>query len=85
MNQKTPVLSDDHQAPFDGDGNFDAEKAVDLAMAQRAAGDLDSADSLDVLIDFFLTSQNYIFNGVISFEQEITLGTTPVNSTDASI
>ena len=85
MNQETPGLSINCPAPFDGDRNFDAQKAIDLARAHRAVGDLDSAEALDLLVDFFLTSRNYIFNGVISFEQEIALGITPVNSTGASI
>ena len=70
MHKETPTVIIEAQTPFDRDGNFIAEKAIDLAFEQRALGDLDAADTLDLLIDFFSTSQNYIFNGDYSLNHE---------------
>ena len=64
MNQKTPIAFIQPPSPFDHDGNFIAQKAIELAAAQRALGDLDAAEALDLLVDFFSTSQNYVLNGV---------------------
>ena len=63
MHQETPTVINEGQTPFDREGNFITEIAIDLALEQRALGDIDAADALDWLIDFFMTSQNYIFNG----------------------
>ena len=70
MHQETPTAVVEGQTPFDRDGNFNAEKAIDLALEQRSLGDIDAADALDLLVDFFSTSQNYIFNGDGSLNYE---------------
>ena len=70
MHQETPAAIIGGQAPFERDGSFNDEKAINLALEQRALGDIDSADALDLLIDFFSTSQNYIFNGDYSLNHE---------------
>ena len=74
MYQETPAARSEGHPPFDRDGPFNAELAIDLALEKRAFGDLDSADALDLLIDFFVTSQNYIFNGINTFNHEFALG-----------
>ena len=73
MHQETPTATFEGQSPFDRDGNFNAAQAIDLAFEKRALGELDSADNLDLLIDFFITSQNYIFNGVSALNHEFSL------------
>ena len=78
MHEETPTVIIEDQTPFDRDGNFIAEKAIDRAFEQRALGDLDAADTLDLLIDFFSTSQNYIFNGGITLDQRITSRAVPI-------
>ncbi len=85
MRQETPTTVIEVQTPFDRDGNFITAKARDLALEQRALGDLDGADALDQLIDFFITSQNYIFNGAVTFEQEIGATAVPVIYPGAAI
>ena len=78
MHRETPTVIIEGQTPFDRDGNFIAEKAIDLAFEQRALGDLDAADTLDLLIDFFSTSQNYIFNGSVTLELGIASRVVPI-------
>ena len=78
MHRETPTVIIEGQTPFDRDGNFIAEKAIDLAFEQRALGDLDAADTLDLLIDFFSTSQNYIFNGSVTLELGIASRAVPI-------
>jgi hypothetical protein len=73
MHQETPTATFEGQSPFDRDGNFNAAQAIDLALGKRALGEIDSADALDLLIDFFITSQNYIFNGVSALNHEFSL------------
>ena len=75
MRQETPTVIITAQSPFDVDGAFNVEKAIDLALERRTLGDIDAADALDLLVDFFMTSQNYIFNTVIALEQELGVGT----------
>ena len=70
MHQEAPNVISEGQNPFDHEGNFKTEIALDLALEQRALGDLDAAAALDLLIDFFMTSQNYIFNGGSSLNYE---------------
>ena len=53
MHQETPTAVVEGQAPFDLDGNFNAGKAIDLALEDRALGDIDAANALDLLVDFF--------------------------------
>ena len=78
MQQETPTALSEAQTPFDADGVFNTEKAIDLAFEQRALGDIDAADDLDLLIDFFMTSQNYIFNTFLAWEQELGVGANSV-------
>jgi len=77
MQQETPTALTEAETPFDADGVFNTEKAVDLAFEQRALGDIDAADDLDLLVDFFMTSQNYIFNTAVILEQEF--GVRPIS------
>jgi hypothetical protein len=70
MHQETPTATFEGQPLFDRDGNFNAAQAIDLALEKRALGEIDSADALDLLIDFFITSQNYIFNGISASDHE---------------
>jgi hypothetical protein len=78
MHKETPTVIIKGQEPFDRDGNFIAEKAIDLALEQRALGDLDAADTLDLLVDFFSTSQNYIFNGGVTLDRGMASRTVPI-------
>ena len=79
MRKETPTAVVEGQTPFDRDGNFNAEKAIDLALEQRSLGDIDAADALDLLVDFFSTSQKYIFNGDNSFTYKVPSGVTKPN------
>lgn len=85
MHQETPIAIIEAQTPFDPDGTFNPDKAIDQALEQRALGDIDAADALDLLIDFFSTSQNYIFNGAVTFTQEIGASAVPVIYPGAAI
>jgi len=76
MHQETPTAVAEGQTPFDLDGNFNVEKAIDLALEHRGLGDVDAANALDLLIDFFSTSENYIFNGDNSLNYKVPSGVT---------
>jgi len=78
MHQETPTVIHGGQSPFDGDGNFNVATAIDIAFEQRALGALDAADALELLADFFMTSQNYIFNSILAFEHEMASTTVPI-------
>lgn len=73
MHQETPITVIEVQRPFDRDGNFIIKKAINLALEQRALGAIEAADALDLLTDFFMTSQNYIFNDILPSRYEHSL------------
>ena len=85
MQQQTPPALTEAQTPFDVDGAFNTEKAISLAFEQRALGDIDAADDLDLLVNFFITSQNYVLSGTMKLEQEIGTRVVPVIYPGASI
>ena len=64
-----PATSD--QSPFRSDGSFDHHKAVDIVADLKASGDMDLADAMEALADFFRASENYIFDmtTALTFEQ----------------
>ena len=71
MQQETLTAFIEAQTPFDADGAFNTEKAISLAFEQRALGNIDAADDLDLLVNFFITSQNYVLSSTMKLEQEI--------------
>ena len=71
MYQEAPVAITEGLTPFEVDGTFNIQKAMNLASEQRELGYMVAADALELLADFFITSESYILDGINSLSQDI--------------
>ena len=49
-------------SPFLADGSFDCHLAISIISHLKAAGDFELAETLELLNEFFRTSESYIFD-----------------------
>lgn len=71
MHSKMPSHEAKLLSPFCADGSFDFHHAVALIADLKSAGEFELAETLELLNEFFRTSESYIFDLVapLAFEQ----------------